>query len=143
MATDTPSQIPPALLKQALLWIEVFRADWHGETPLKLHVAALGDDGTPDYAPEFARYLYSGEAGNGPRNPEDRLRTTRAFRRLRRRAPREFDVLYLIVAHRKSPSQVARQLTERAIRIDKPERYSTDDIIVLLLSGLDKVIKWW
>ena len=37
---------------------------------------------------------------------DQRLRTTRAFRKLRRKAPREFDVLYLMVA-RKATARVA------------------------------------
>lgn len=140
MATDS-AQIPAAVWKQAQLWLEVFIADWHGEVPLKLHTAQLGEGGTPDLSPEFARYLYAGE--RNPRNSEDRLRTTRAFRRLRRKAPREFDVLYLMVAHRQGACAVAKQMTERAIRLEKPERYSCDDTRVLMLSALDKVVKWW
>lgn len=140
METDTPV-IPDATWKQALLWVEVFKQDWHGEIPTKLHVAQLGDDGAPQFSPEFDRYLFAGDPKR--RNPDDRLRTTRAFRRLRRKAPREFDVLYMMVAHRMGIPKIASELTARAIRLEKPERYSESDIKILLLSGLDKVIKWW
>ena len=141
MAEPPTITIDTKLWKQAELWLKVFTADWHGEVPLKLHQRELALDGTPSLSPEFARFLYSGE--RGPQNPDDRLRTTRAFRRLRRRAPREFDVLYMLVAHRRTPSDVARELTSRAIRLEKPERYGIPEIQVLAVSGLDKVIKWW
>lgn len=139
MESDTPT-LDPKLWKHAELWLKVFTADWHGEIPLKLHQHQLAIDGTPQLSPEFARFLYAGES---QQNPEDRLRTTRAFRRLRRKAPREFDVLYMLVAHRRTVSDVARELTSRAIRLDKPERYGILEVQVLAVSGLDKVIRWW
>lgn len=138
---DTKLHIPEAVWRQAELWVMVFQSDWHGEIPTKLHTSQLAEDGAPQLAPEFARYLFSGEPNR--RNPDDRLRTTRAFRRLRRKAPREFDVLYLRVAHRMSLEKIADELTARAIRIGKPERYDLDAVKLLQLSALDKVIKWW
>lgn len=140
MSTESPA-ISPETWKQALLWIEVFKQDWHGEVPTKLHTSQLGDDGAPQFSPEFDRYLNARDPSR--RNPDDRLRTTRAFRKLRRKAPREFDVLYMVVVHHMSIGKIATELTARAIRLEKPERYTDQDARILMLSGLDKVIKWW
>ena len=79
----------------------------------------------------------------GWRNPESRLRATRAFRKLRRTAPREFDALYLYCINRYDVPQVAKALTERAIRLGHPERYDGVAVFLLMLSGIDKVIKSW
>ena len=80
---------------------------------------------------------------SGWRNPESRLRATRAFRKLRRVAPREFDALYLYCINKYTVPQVANALNERAARIGKPDRYDGVSVFLLLLSGIDKVVKYW
>jgi hypothetical protein len=130
--------------KQAAYWIEVLRSDWNGETPQRIHSRDVAPDGSPALHPEFARWLFAADAKpNRPfSNPEERLRTTRAFRKLRKQAPREFDVLYLMVVHEETLPAITRALNDRAIRLGKDDRYSTDDVRILLISGLDKVVKW-
>ena len=77
------------------------------------------------------------------RNHDARLRTTRAFRKLRKVAPREFDALYLMCALGSSFEATRDALNQRAIRLDKPERYSPADLTLLIVSGVDKVRHYW
>jgi hypothetical protein len=62
---------------------------------------------------------------------------------VRKIAPREFDVLYLHIILRYTLDEIARLLTDRAIRNNKPERYDTTGTTLLLLSGIDKVRQIW
>lgn len=135
-------EIPPIIQATFDEWLEIMRAEWHGEIPTKIHSRDLDQDGMPQWSPEFSQWIY---ADPNPRRLKDehRLRTTRAMRKLRRKCIREFDVLYLMVAKKMSYAQVAEAMTERAIRFDKPERYDVEAIRILALSGLDKLARWW
>lgn len=146
--------IPDHVLRYTASWIREFSLDFHRETPLKLHSSATDDGGGPSFHPDFIRYIdrpcrkedcydLRCKHGQNPRNPDSRLRTTRAFRKLRRQAPREFDVLYLICAHQMTLKDVSKALTDRAIRIGKPERYDEGGVLVLAVLGVDKLVKWW
>jgi hypothetical protein len=77
------------------------------------------------------------------RNTDSRLRTTRAFRKLRRVAPREFDVLYLMCALDSSFEATQDALNQRALRLGKPERYGIAETLLLVVSGVDKVRHYW
>jgi hypothetical protein len=128
--------------------------------PLKLHGQGTTEEGTLTFSPEFIRFVGYLECAQpdcaecrterarnknaqGWRNPEARLRATRAFRKLRRIAPREFDALYLYCITRNTVPEIAKALTERAIRLGHPERYDNAGVFLLMLSGIDKVIKHW
>jgi hypothetical protein len=128
-------------------WMRVFIEDWHGEIPLRIHSWELGDDGAPMWHPDFARWIEKEDFEGGPRNKkrnsDQRIRTTRAFRKLRKTAPREFDVLYCLVVHRMRLTEVADALTTRAIRIGKPERYTPSGVLILTVSAVEKVAGWW
>lgn len=154
------ASIPRADLHRAAFWLNSLGEDWRGDVPLRLHSKDTTKEGTIDFSPEFARYIGELECkqpdcqecssrrarqknAQGWRNPESRLRATRAFRKLRKTAPREFDALYLYCISQFSISEIAKSLTERAIRLDKPERYTSTGVYLLLLSGIDKVIKSW
>lgn len=141
-------EIPPEVIKGFNTWLSFFRDLWWGEIPLRIHSRDIDGGGSPDWHPEFSRWLFA----DPPRKEvlggvllDQRLRTTRAFRKLRRKAPREFDVLYLMVA-RKPPlglRAVAEALNERAIRKGLPDRYDEQGILILGISGLDKMMRWW
>ena len=77
------------------------------------------------------------------RNHESRLRTTRAFRKLRKVAPREFDALYLMCALGASFASTQDALNDRAMRLGKPERYGPAETLLLVVSGVDKVRHYW
>jgi hypothetical protein len=157
MTHETVPQVPiEDDLTEAAQWLAFFSDEWEEETPTQIHQRQFDDGGAPQWHPEFAAWL-----DGTKKRDERRLRTTRAFRKLRRKAPREFDVLYCICKHKMTtPSSihyeddenewlnrrldaVAKALTERAIKIGAPERYNRDGVTVLMLSGLDKVKGWW
>lgn len=77
------------------------------------------------------------------RNHDSRLRTTRAFRKLRKVAPREFDALYLMCALAWSFEATRSALNQRAERLEKPERYAQSDLLLLVVSAVDKVKAYW
>lgn len=142
--------------------------DWRGEIPIRLHQTAHGTHyglgSSPPFAPEFNNYIGFLECsrpgcrqcrdakqgrvymdGDGYRDPnqDHRTRTNRAFRKLRRVAPLEFDVLYLAVMHGLTLEQIMFRLNDRATTKGYPERYGLDDIAILALCGIDKVAQWY
>ena len=135
------SDLPPSLLKSTAFWLDQFAVDWNLEIPHRIHSRDIGDDGAPAWHHDFSNWL-DGKTNN-TRNPERRLRTTRAFRRLRKVAVREYEVLYRMIVLGNSLDQVAEWLNERAIRNGKPDRYNRDLVMVLVISGIDKVRTFW
>ena len=112
------------------------------ETPLRIHTRDTGNDGAPAWHHDFADWL-DGTTSNKVRNPERRLRTTRAFRRLRRACVREYEVLYRMIVLGDSIDQVTDWLNERSIRNGKDDRYRRETVLILVISGIDKVVEWW
>ena len=49
--------IPESVLRETAKWMVDFREYWHDELPQQIHSAELGEDGTPQWHPEFARWL--------------------------------------------------------------------------------------
>lgn len=67
-------------------------------------------------------------------------RTTKALRKLRRVAPLEFDVLYMILLQGLSISQVVARLNERAIRRGHlDEHYDHANVSILAVTGTEKL----
>lgn len=64
------------------------------------------------------------------------------MRKLRKVAPREHETLYKILAG-ESVADVCRWLNDRAIKGGHPERYSMKDTIVIIVSGIDKIVYWY
>lgn len=151
--------IPVKDLHRAAFWLRGLSQDWRGDVPLKLHESRgrRTPEGTLPFSSDFVAYVGFIECGKPGciecrkerqrerewRNPEPRLRATRAFRKLRKVAPREFDVLYLYCVQRQTVSAITIALNERAARLDKEDRYSNVSVILLLLSGIDKVLHWY
>ena len=158
---DILASISQSELHKAAFWLNTLGEDWRGDIPLRLHEGGLAQQGAaPPFSSEFIRYVgylecsipECGECkveraktrnAQGWRNPESRLRATRAFRKLRKIAPREFDALYLYCISRYTVSEIAKALTERAVRLGHPERYDRSAVFLLMLSGIDKVIHFW
>lgn len=134
-------------------WVVEWRKMWQQETPSRIHSREVDQGGAPDWHPEFRRWIdrgaeegglnQSGRRLHAPRNPDQRLRTTRAFRKLRNKNPREFEVLYRTVVKQHSIQETTNWLNDRAIRLDKPERYRDMDVQILLWSAVDKALRWW
>lgn len=150
-----------------------YRESWNDEVPLRIHGFGVDEGhglGGPPLHPEFEKWLgpicfcgrrpeldKSGQPIKGTGCPsmkslersnprkyrsDARLRTTRAFRKLRKVAPREFDALYLMTAHHASFETALASLNDRAFRLGKPS-YQPHDLVLLLVSGVDKADAWW
>jgi hypothetical protein len=144
--------LPEEAARSMTKWVSFLTTHWKDEVPSRIHIRQIDSGGAPEWAPEFARYVDRGYEEGGkydsgarrraPRNPELRLRTTRAFRKLRKNNIREFEVLYRTVVLGYSITDTADWLTQRAIRNNKPERYSPGGVKVLLYSAAHKVMTW-
>jgi len=145
-------QLPENAAASVDEWVRFLSHHWKQEVPNKIHVRQIDAGGAPEWSPEFARWVDRGYEEDGrwdsgakkraPRNPELRLRATRAFRKLRKKNIREFEVLYRTVVLGVSITDTAEWLTQRAIRNNKPERYTPGGVQVLLYSAAHKVMSW-
>jgi hypothetical protein len=161
--------LPQSEVEFAKARVRYFAMEWWGETPLRLHVPrAHGDDGAPLLHPDFVSYLDDAlhekrESGRHSRRVEletPRRRVTKAFRLLRRRAPKEFDVLYCMcvidqvgrslkrddfegLTHEFETSlrRTVRRMNQRARKRGEPE-LAEDDLLVLVVSGIRKLTLW-
>lgn len=131
-----------------------FREYWHDEVPQQIHSGSVSAGGTPEWSPEFSRWLgieYHGKRSDErwAENPEPRVRTKRAFRKLRKKAVREFEVCYRIIVLGDPLATTCQWLNDRAYRnaIPLPEgqdvHYTLNDTLLLLVSGVGKLIQWW
>lgn len=140
-----------------------FADDWQMETPMRIHGrnefgSWLDNGGGPAFSAEFSRWIAESEEDHGRssdrgpyHNSPARLRVTRAFRRLRQRAPREYDVMHALCVRNPvrraadlpaALERVARDLTQRAIRLGKPERYTAEGVLILAISACGKLERW-
>ena len=150
---DALAAISPAKVKQYHYWLTEYRADWRREVPYRIHEkGTYGLGSAPPYAPEFVAYIGDickddkcscKRRKTGDRKDDARYRTTRAFRKLRKAAPREFDAMYMYCMHDMTPAQIALSMNEEMERKERPERYYPESIALLLFSGVDKVMSWW
>lgn len=156
-------------VETARRWLTEWAIDWRGEVPTRIHDSTYGQSyglgSAPPFAPEFIRYVGSIECkneecrdpecrrtrrrevymdGDGYRDPnqDHRSRMTRAFRKLRKAAPREYDVLWMAVMHGLTIEQITERLNERAIRGGHEDRYTAKSVAFLALCGIDKTSKW-
>jgi hypothetical protein len=147
------SQFPRSVLKDTGYWLARFSSNYRGEAPNRIHNREIADDGSPQWHPDFARWLTAKEVIDTPRpdqpTEEKRLRTTRALRRLRKEAIREFEVVYRVMVIGERIEQTTRWLNERAIRNNIPlgegrsEHYREKDTIAIIVSGVDKLRNWY
>ena len=135
------SAYPPAILSETAVRARAISSDWRKEVPQSINVVALGIDGNPAWNPDFERWL----TNTGRTDNEDRLATTRAMRRLRRIAPRMFEVCYRLLVLGEPIADCTRWLNERAKRnaIPLPDgksaHYTEKDTIAILIGSTDFV----
>jgi len=146
--TATTVTIPADVLASTAKWMVDFREYWHDEVPIQIHTGSFGEGGTPQWHPDFQRWLgvdYYGRRSDERwvKNPEVRVRTTRAFRKLRKKAIREYEVCYRIIVLGEPIEETRAWLNERAIRNAKADRYGTLETMLLLVSGVEKLVAWW
>jgi hypothetical protein len=151
--------------REANRWLSEWAADYRGEIPTRIHATNHGQHfglgSAPPFAPEFISYMgklncrdkdcrqcredlpiYIEGASYRAKHNDPRTRVTRAFRKLRRAAPLEFDVLYMAVMQGLSLTEIADRLTDRAISKGHPERYDLSTVTLLAVMGVDKVGAW-
>lgn len=140
--------IPDTVLAFTAKWMIDFRHYWHDETPQRIHSRDIAADGSPEWHPDFTRWVsidYRGRRSDDrwSDNPEPRIRTTRAFRKLRKKAVREFEVCYRIIVLGEHMTETTKWLNERAERNGKDDRYGMQETMLLLISGVGKMTSWW
>jgi len=148
--------------------LKFFAQDWTGEVPMRIHESGhnshWGLGSSPPFAPEFIGYIggltcrnehctkcrkaqtstpRDGENYSSTRRANPRARTTRVFRKLRKHAPLEYDVLWMTVMYHLDINQIMDRLNDRAIEKGYPERYRKSDVAILIIAGLDKAAKWF
>lgn len=150
-------------VRDAQRWLSNLGAEWKAEVPRRLHESShnnhYGLGFSPPFAPEFIGYighLKCAQVGcrecqeEHQKTPlvnrhhtESRTRTTKAFRKLRKAAPVEFDVLFMAVMHNQTVTSITAKLNERAKSRGIEDRYTQEDVAILALSGYDKLKMWW
>jgi hypothetical protein len=137
--------IPELELRRAAADIVTYRAYWLEETPLRIHSRDTADDGTPRWHHEFANWIFRSDVKDRrwAENPDARIRTKRAFRKLREQNAREYEVLYRVCVIGEHPDKTCEWLNERAYRNGKPDRYTITDVWWFLVVTTDKVNSWW
>lgn len=141
-------------------WSSEIHRDWIGEAPLRMHKGGgqYAADGAPEWTHEFETWIEQRRSEVELRSryvpyqhDPQRSKTTTAMRKLRKHAPREFLVCYdATVLYPVKDGEnlehtcraISNRLNQRAIQRGFPERYSSETVAILLLSGLDKLAHW-
>lgn len=155
--------------------------EWKSEVPLSMHrmgERGLGSDGNPQWTQEFEFYLTRGigraetdtrpddwEERNiherrGPyQQPPARVRTTRAFRKLRRHSNAEFIVAYRLCVldpplydHKNleassrsfsgALNRTVHWLNQRAVQRETGETYTFEQVALLAYAAAEKLNSW-
>lgn len=129
----------PSVLSEATYWARFLSEEWtqdFKDVPTQLHSRTeLSDNGTPQWQRAFGDWLDG--------NSESRQRTTKVMRKLRRAAPREYEVLYRAMVSGESFEDITIWLNERALRNGivnpggRPDGYRIKDSVALFLAGID------
>lgn len=142
----TSTSIPSDVLVDTIKTMQELASYWNDEIPLRIHSRDVSDGGTPEWHRDFALWIGRADQFDDRRwaeNPEPRVKTTRAFRKLRRRSPREFEVVYRTAILKIPFSETVEWLNQRAIRGGHSDRYDTDAALMLLICGVDKIATWF
>lgn len=138
MGGEASFVMPPEVLQHTARWMSFLRADWHDDIPDRIHKHEYADDGTYQWDPRFEAWL------TGVRGRDERqFRMKRAMRKLREKSVREYEVAYRMIVVGEPLSDTTRWLNERAVRNEKPERYSEQDTRVIIASAVDKLLAWF
>jgi 2-keto-3-deoxy-galactonokinase len=142
----TTSLFPDHVMRTTAARAQVLGHEWAAEMPLRVHSRDIAPDGAPAWHPEFERWLTRSQRppalGNNPA-----LRTTRAFRQLRKVSKREYEVLLRVLLLGDSIAGVTRWLNERARANNIPlppgrtVHYTRKEALGLFIAGLDWVDK--
>ena len=142
--TVTAPFFDPSVIKEAAHWGSFLGAEWIRDFPDRMHERGLVTDGTPQrWSSDFARWI------EGANDEGNRGRTTRVMRKLRRTAPREYEVMYRAMVLGQSFGEVTEWLNERALRnhiplpAGRPEHYRVKDAVALFIAGVEFARAYW
>lgn len=136
-------------LDRTAKWAAYFADTWAFDAPVRIHSATLGRDGTPSWHPAFAAWLTREEGRASEHKPEDKQRTLRVMRRLRRVAVREYEVCYRMLILREDLEETTLWLNERAASHGIPlppgqtVHYRPKDTLALLTCGIEFALHHW
>lgn len=160
-------EFSPEQVRYARSMVRYLAQEWFGEVPLKIHVSSRVFDatGAPAFTEEFMAYVDDGmhekrrSANERLENASPKRKVTSAFRTLRGKAPREYDAMRCLVVidqvgrsaydedrlesqFRSSLQATARRFNIRAQERDRPERYTENDVLLLVVSAVEKLGRW-
>lgn len=153
----TPPRLPPVpsptpfsdvVMQQTAHWASYFASDWRQDTPIAIHSGEISADGSPQWHPDFVRWINRDEKPFR-RNGTERLRTTKVMRRLRRASVREYEVLYRVLVLGERLEDTTKWLNERASRNAIPlppgriVHYTHKDTLALIVCGIDYARHFW
>ena len=129
-------------------WASWLAADWRQEAPIRIHSTEIAPDGSPQWHPDFMKWMTRG--GQRPRDGQaEHLRTTRVMRRLRRAAVREYEVLYRVLVLNERLEDTTEWLNARARRNGIPLppgktcHYTLKDTTALVIAGIEYARQLW
>lgn len=139
--------IPSDVLRDTFKTMYELASYWKDEAPSRIHSRDVSEGGTPEWHRDFERWMTGSVNQFNDRkwaeNPEPRVKTTRAFRKLRQRSPREYEVVYRTAILGIPFPETVAWLNDRAIRGGHADRYDTDAALMLLICGVDKIATWF
>lgn len=158
--------VTEAEVRNAAQRISSWAVDYRGEIPRRIHASHHGQHfglgAAPPFAPEFISYMgklnckdpnckgcredlpvYLEGDEYRAKHRDERTRVTRAFRKLRRAAPLEFDVMYMAVMHGLEVHEIAAKLTERSRTRGLDEAYDATMVTVLIVAAVAKLEAWF
>lgn len=131
------THFPASAIAEGMRWGQYLGDQWQREFPTEIHErSALAADGTLRWTAAFASWIT-----NAP-DHEGRQRTTQVMRKLRRVAPRAYEVLYQAMILGSSFEEITEWLNTRAERIGielppgRTKHYRVKDSVALFLSGV-------
>jgi hypothetical protein len=133
---------PDAVMADTATKAQRLGSQWINEAPERIHSSAVADDGSPQWHPDFARWLTRSD--RPPALADDpTMRTTRVMRQLRKLSKREYEVVYRVLVLKDTIAGVTRWLNERAAAngiAPPPGRrvhYTEKDALALFIAGVD------
>lgn len=141
---------PEETMRQTAFWAAWFAADWRQEVPVRIHSGSISPDGSPEWHPDFAKWI-SRDERPGKRTDAQGLRTTKVMRRLRRAAVREYEVLYRVLVLNERLCETTKWLNARAERNSIPypkhrpdgPHYVEKDTLALVIAGVGYAREYW
>lgn len=144
-ASANSSQHPSTDIHRLGEWLNEILWYFTDEIPLRIHSRDVAGDGDPEWHADFARWMFKtiSDDQRWRDHTEPRVRMTRAMRKLREKYPREYEVLYRTAILQIPIATTTDWLNARAIKNEKPERYSMNDTRLILIVAADRVAGWF